>query len=76
MDVMSNLEIEYYDGIIDIEPNIGKFILKAVLTKEVKAWLNENSIVCDFKFKWDALGHAELTFENEQDKLAFVLRWC
>lgn len=76
------LEIDYSEDIITINLNFNTDILEAGLTKEVKDWLSQHKIKCHFQFNWahanqeTSVGNAELTFENEQDKLAFVLRWC
>jgi hypothetical protein len=67
------------DWLIDLEFNVD-YVMDVVLSKDVLNWLIANNIRYDYHFCFDQgsnieVGQSELTFENEQDKLAFVMRW-
>jgi hypothetical protein len=83
MDVMevNSLRIEYNNDLI--YSSVVDDILDLSLDYEMKLWLDENNIKFDFEIIWHTENlrfdqgpfHGEITFESEQDKLAFVLRW-
>ena len=88
MDVMENntLEINYDSNLLDLIAVPYNFVNEntdVILSDEVEEWLVENNIMYEYQFTWHrenfpyrlGPGHAELTFENNQDMSAFILRW-